>query len=249
MPLPRNLRIFAGNSNNQPETIINPSIISSLEALQRLNRLAQPRSMGRALSPLRFSFADLETLRAMPILPAEPALFPGNLFDGAAEAPERVWWVLHVKPRQEKSLARHLYGQQVPFYLPLTRNRLTIRGRPRQSWVPLFPGYVFVCGNAEERLTALAGSRVLRSLHVADQAGLWHDLRQVHQLIASGAPITREERLLPGTAVEIHEGPLAGLRGTILRGASGRRFVVQVNFIQQGASVLLHHSCLTALHE
>jgi transcriptional antiterminator RfaH len=84
---------------------------------------------------------------------------------------------------------------------------------------------------------------------VADQVGLWHDLRQVRQLIASGAPVTREERLTAGTPVEIHEGPLAGLRGTILRGASGRRFVVQVNFIQQGASVLLHDSCLYALEE
>ena len=40
-------------------------------------------------------------------------------------------------------------------------------------------------------------------------------------------------------AVEIKSAPLAGLRGTILRTASGQRFVIQVNFIQRGASVLI----------
>jgi len=39
--------------------------------------------------------------------------------------------------------------------------------------------------------------------------------------------------------VEIQSGPLAGLRGKVLRSASGWRFVVTIDFIQQGASVLL----------
>ena len=76
---------------------------------------------------------------------------------------------------------------------------------------------------------------------------MWSDLRQINQLIASGAPITPEERLTPGVSVEIRSGPLAGLKGKILRTASGRRFVVEVDFIQQGASVLLEDYCLTTV--
>lgn len=41
----------------------------------------------------------------------------------------------------------------------------------------------------------------------------------------------------------IRTGPLAGLRGKVLNVLSGRRFVVQIDFIQQGASVLLE-DCL-----
>ena len=53
------------------------------------------------------------------------------------------------------------------------------------------------------------------------------------------APITPEDRLQSGMKVEVRSGALAGLRGTVLRTAAGRRFVVQVDFIQRGASVEL----------
>jgi len=177
----------------------------------------------------------------MPILPTEPALYPENLFDDpeAREDPARRWWVLHARPRQEKSLARQLYGKNLPFYLPLLGRRSKIRGRVFTAQIPLFAGYLFLFGDRDERVIALATGRVVRSLEVPDQAKLWHDLAQVNRLIASGSPITPEEQLEPGTAVEITSGPLAGLRGTILRTKPGRRFVVAVDFIQRGASVEL----------
>jgi len=151
----------------------------------------------------------------------------------------RYWWVIHTKPRQEKSLARALYGGKVPFYLPLISRTRRVRGSRITSYLPLFPGYVFLLGDREERLKALAMSPVVRSLEVVGQDRLWHDLIQIHSLIESGAPITPEDQLAPGALVEICSGPLAGLKGTILDTASGRRFIVQVDFIQRGASVLL----------
>jgi transcriptional antiterminator RfaH len=187
----------------------------------------------------------------MPILPPEPTQFPEDLFE-ALHVPcldGRAWWVLHTKPRQEKSLARQLTDRAVPFYLPLIGRRLRIRGRTVTSQVPLFGGYLFLLGSREERLLALGTHRVVQALPVDDQEGLWHDLRQVHQLIETGAPISPEDRLAPGMAVEIREGPLAGLKGKILRTASGRRFLVQVDFIQRGASVLLDDLSLCPLME
>jgi transcriptional antiterminator RfaH len=177
----------------------------------------------------------------MPVLPAEPGLFPEDLFNepSVREPAGRLWWVLHTKPRQEKSLARYLYERQMSFYLPQIQRRWRLRNRPMTSHVPLFPSYVFLLADREERVTALTTNRVVRTLEVADQAQLWHDLRQVQRLIISGAPITPEDRLVPGATVEIRSGPLAGLKGKILRTATGRRFVVQVDFIQRGASVLL----------
>ena len=80
---------------------------------------------------------------------------------------------------------------------------------------------------------------MVRTLDVPDQDRLWHDLRQVHRLLATGAPVLPEDRLTPGTTVEVTQGPLSGLRGTILRTATGRRFVVEIDFIQRGASVTL----------
>jgi transcription antitermination factor NusG len=117
------------------------------------------------------------------------------------------------------------------------------------SHLPLFPSYVFLFGDRQERVSALSTNRIVRALDVPDQSVLWQDLRQIHRLIAAGVPITPESQLTSGMMVEITSGPLAGLRGRILRGASGRRFVVQVDFIQRGASVVLDDFTLRRLED
>lgn len=185
----------------------------------------------------------------MPILQAEPALYPPDLFasTAAAHPPGRHWAVLHVKPRQEKSLARELYNRATPFYLPLARRFTPVRGRPVVSLVPCFPGYLFVLATVEERLAALGTKRVVRPLTVPDQDELWHDLCQVSRLLAVNADALPNQELVPGTPVEVLSGPLAGLQGVVLRTASGKRLWVQVNFIQRGVSVLLDDCALAPL--
>lgn len=183
----------------------------------------------------------------MPVLPLETSLYPEDLFaeSQSPQATDRVWWVLHTKPRQEKSIVRQLHKGAIPFYLPLVARRSMIRGRVLCSHVPLFPGYVFLLGTRDERTASLTTGRVASVLEVAGQLELWRDLTQVKLLIDTGAPIRPEGRLVAGTPVEITSGPLAGLKGTILSEASRRRFFVQVDFLQQGASVLLDDFYLT----
>lgn len=186
----------------------------------------------------------------MPILPPEPDRYPSDLFDTDSPADsDRVWRVLHTYARQEKSLVRSLFQAQVPYYLPTVAQRRQGPSRVRLSHLPLFPNYVFLLSNAEERVVALATNRVVRAIEVVDQVGLQEDLRQICRLLDAGVPVRPEDRLAPGVAVEVRSGPLAGLRGTIVRTSSGRRFVVQVNFIQQGASVLVEDWNLAAVEE
>jgi transcriptional antiterminator RfaH len=177
----------------------------------------------------------------MPILPPEPDVFPPTLFTQVATLPEegRLWRVLHTKPRQEKALARQMHQARMPFYLPMIARTCLVRGRRLTSYLPLFPSYCFVLADNQERVKALTTQRVVRSLEVPDQAKLWADLRQIHRLIQSGAPITPEGQLVPGATVEIRTGPLAGLHGVIIRRANQQRLVIQVDFIQRGASVEL----------
>src|SRR5947209_7206832 len=98
----------------------------------------------------------------MPVLPAEPDLFPDHLFAEPpdAEIARRQWCVLHTKPRQEKSLARQLLETKVPFYLPCVPRRWTLRGRAMTSHLPLFPSYLFLLGDRDERLSAFSTRRV-----------------------------------------------------------------------------------------
>lgn len=177
----------------------------------------------------------------MPLLPLEPFVFPEDLFQAPARAPEgaELWWVLHTRPRAEKSLVRRLLGRHHPFFLPLYQRRWRSRGRLLSAYLPLFPGYVFLMGDHQARLETLQTNLVVRCLTVEDQPRLHADLERVYRLMASGAPLTSEERLRPGTLVEITDGPLAGLQGKVVRQGKREKFTVEVDFLQRGASVEL----------
>jgi len=175
----------------------------------------------------------------MPLVPAETSLFPERLLEpseAVADASAR-WWVLHTRPRAEKSLARRLLGREVGFYLPLYENRLVYGDRVRSSFLPLFPGYVFLHGNDEDRRLALETNQIAQSLPVPDQAGLWSDLRRIHRLIQSRQNLTPEQRLQPGTPVRIIAGAFAGMTGDVIRQGRQLRFLIAVKFLQCGASV------------
>ena len=178
----------------------------------------------------------------MPILPQEPDLWPENLFEeGMAGAEDAgMWWALYTLPRREKDLMRRLARMEIPFYGPMVKRRSqSPAGRSRTSYVPLFPGYVFLYGSEEQRYKSLTTNCVSRCLEVSDGHQLVQDLRQIHQLISSDAPLTPEARLEAGMRIRVRSGPLAGLEGVVIKRRGMQRLLVIVHFLQQGASVQL----------
>ncbi len=175
----------------------------------------------------------------MPLLPLEPFVFPDDLLRDSTCFPtsDAPWWVLHTRPRAEKSVARQLLRRSVPFFLPVCKRQWRNRGRLHCSFVPLFPGYVFLQGDTQAVFKTLDTKQIARVLPVADQRRLHVDLARVYCLIATGAPLAPVERLQPGALVEITSGPLAGLEGKILRRGKQLKFIVEVQFLQRGVSV------------
>jgi transcriptional antiterminator RfaH len=175
----------------------------------------------------------------MPLLPEEPFVYPADLFTASERGcPEPgKWWVLHTRPRAEKVIARNLLALHSSFFLPLMRKRWECRGRTLTSYLPLFPGYVFLRGDDTARLTALQTKQVVRVLECPDREKFETDLGRIYRVMESGAPVAPEDRLQPGMPVVLTSGPLAGLEGKIIRRDRRMRFVIEVDFIQRGASV------------
>jgi transcription antitermination factor NusG len=171
----------------------------------------------------------------MPILPLEPFVYPNNLFEqtAAADAKDGRWWVLRTRPRAEKALARHLLGRNLGFFLPQYKKR----SRTAASYHPLFAGYMFLHGDADDRVHALETNQVAQVISVEDQMQLHSDLVRVHGLMLTDAALSPEERLQPGMLVEIVGGPLMGMKGKIVTRQNKLRFLVEVRFLQQGVSV------------
>ncbi len=178
----------------------------------------------------------------MPTLSLEPMVCPESLFDReSGVADEGRWWVLHVKPRSEKALARRCFDRQAGFFLPQYQRKRRGHGRVIESYLPLFPGYLFLFGAEHDRLMALETNLVVNVLRVPDQKVLFEDLHRIHKVIESGLPVLPEERLQPGMPVTIVDGPLVGLQGTVIRRKNKTTLTLKVSFLHQGASVELEN--------
>ncbi len=178
----------------------------------------------------------------MPILPAEPDFFPPDLWDDPTAVPrsrpEAVWWCLHSRPRQEKATARELRKLGVTFFLPqVLKEDRTPQGRKIRSVIPLFPGYLFLLGDHDDRLSALRGNRLVSVLEVSDQGSLERELRQIHRMLSSGRPVQPEPAVPVGSRVRITTGPLTGIEGTVIRRGNHDQFVAVVSFLGRGATV------------
>jgi transcriptional antiterminator RfaH len=174
----------------------------------------------------------------MPLLPPEPSRFPDDVlteFPTPTGGPER-WWVIYTKAKAEKSLARHLRGRGVGHYLPLEANTWRKNGRTFSSYVPLFPGYVFLFGDDASRVAALESNTISRILEVPEQRRLLHDLRRIDRMLSAEVPLEPAEGLVPGQTVKIVAGPLADVQGTLVRKAGQMRLVVEVTFLRQAVS-------------
>ncbi len=177
----------------------------------------------------------------MPLLAQEQYVYPEGLLDtpsaeGSAGGPEQ-WWVLHTRPRAEKTLSRRCLDRGLGFFLPVHLHEWRNRGRRFRSYLPLFPGYVFLRGDDQARVAALESNLVARVLPVVDQGRLHADLARVYRLITGTAALTPEDRLMPGDPVEIVVGPFAGLTGKVLRRGKELRFVVEVEFLRRAVSM------------
>lgn len=157
------------------------------------------------------------------------------------------WWVLHTKPRNEKAIATVLERRDISFFLPLVRCTRMTRGRKRFVDLPLFPGYVFLCGDWEDREAALKTNRVANVLDVPDPQGLLNDLLQIQRVLEIGESVDLYPRLRTGARCRVKSGPLAGIEGVVIRRRGLWRVYIAVHFIAQSAELEVDSALLEVL--
>ena len=153
--------------------------------------------------------------------------------------------VAQTRSRQEKALVRHLEPLQVPFYLPQHQRHIARAGRRFVSFIPLFPGYVFLRADPAARTAAFRSGLVVRLLEVRDQDLLHGELKQLRRLQESGANLLPYAPLAPGDLVTIADGPFRGYRGRVVRDQSATRLIVSVSMLRQNVIVEFDRSSLS----
>lgn len=178
----------------------------------------------------------------MPQLNQSYSRFPIDSFASLDEL--ATWIVFHSKPRQEKALARDLVERNICVFLPLLTVNRVYQNRKRRSEVPLFPGYVFAHCTDENRQTALKTGRVVATLVPENPARLANELQQISRVLESGETVVFERRIEPGRTVRIKSGAFEGLEGKVVSRRGQDHLIVEVSFLQQGASIAIDECLL-----
>lgn len=147
------------------------------------------------------------------------------------------WWVAHTKSRNEKALAHDLKAQEIGYFLPMTWKVSRRTHRTIKSLLPLFGGYLFFCGDENQRVALLQTNRVANLLEVSDQDGLVRELVRFEQALRVGVPLVPHKYLRKGQWCRVIAGPLLGLEGIVVQTKGDVRLVLQINMLGQAASV------------
>jgi transcription antitermination factor NusG len=147
------------------------------------------------------------------------------------------WWVAHTKSRNEKALAHDLIGRKVSYFLPMTWKVRHTRGRRIKSLLPLFSGYLFFCGNEQQRVEVLKTNRVASLLEVKDQQLLVNELSAIEKALRTGAALQRHKYIRTGQHCRVTAGPLRDIEGVVEQSGTGARLILKVEMLGQAASV------------
>jgi len=145
------------------------------------------------------------------------------------------WWVAHTKSRFEKAFAWDLERLGINYFLPMIMRTRIVAGKKRKVLLPLFPSYVFFCGDAEARYNALVTDRLCQAIEVHDQAGLIDELCHLEKALASKADLDPYPFAAIGHRCRVRSGPFLGLEGVVVSRNGVARLVLGISILGQGA--------------
>lgn len=158
-----------------------------------------------------------------------------------------VWWVGHTKARNEKALAWELRGKGIAYFLPMVERVIFSGGRKRRGMSPLFPGYLFFCGDEMARYTAMTTNRLAQTIEVKDQPLLVRELTHLHQAIKAGMSLDPYPELAVGSRCRVKAGPMLGIEGTLIRRDGVTRLALNVSLLGQGAELQIEPELVEAI--
>ena len=148
-----------------------------------------------------------------------------------------LWWVAHTKSRNEKALAWQMQKRKISYFLPMTEKVYKKSRRVFRSMLPLFSGYVFFCGDEDDRLDVLRTNRIANLIKVENQERLLKELLQLEHAFQSGAALKPHKYIEIGQRCRVTAGPLRNIEGVAVKTKSGTRLILQIDMLGQAASV------------
>ncbi|BFU93487.1 MAG: conserved protein of unknown function [Nitrospira sp.] len=152
--------------------------------------------------------------------------------------PEPQWFALKTHSRHEKQVRDRLSAIGVEPLLPLTKSLRRWTDRKVWTVLPLFSGYCFARFSLANRLAILQTPGVVRIVGCLNPEPIpQEELAAIQKLCTSQRHAESCEYFIEGTWVRVVRGPLAGLRGQMVRKGSHNCLIIRAHLIQQAALV------------
>jgi transcription antitermination factor NusG len=145
------------------------------------------------------------------------------------------WRVAHTRARCEKVFAWELMSHGIGYFLPLIDRVTLTGGKKRRVHLPLFPSYIFFCGSADDRYTAMTTNRLCQTIEVADQGGLVRELSSIQKALMGRAELNPYPQMVAGQRCRIIAGVFKGLEGTVLERGEMAKILLKVSILGQAA--------------
>lgn len=153
------------------------------------------------------------------------------------------WYAVRTKPRCEVFAEANLQRLGVEVFLPMLMGYKQVPTAHQKSLTPLFPGYLFVrCAMPAQHRAVSYATGVKNVVSFGAGPSIVDDMiiDSIKRQAENGVIKIADDMLVPGKAVQIHEGPLRGLDTVFEKKLSGtHRVVLLLKAISFHARVLV----------
>jgi transcription antitermination factor NusG len=156
------------------------------------------------------------------------------------------WYAIYTKPRNEKKVDGLLAEKRIERFLPLVKRRQQWKDRKKWVEMPLFSSYLFANFEYKYRYDVLQTDGVVKIVNFNGVPAVVPDwqIASLRRMLEFPQTLQLESYLSPGEMVEVIEGPMRGMRGTVTRLKNANRLVLTIDGIMQSVSVEVDESVL-----
>jgi len=150
------------------------------------------------------------------------------------------WYAIQVKAHYEIRVGKFLESKGYESFVPCYRVKRRWSDRNKILDLPLFPTYAFCRFDPEIKSGIMSTPGVVRIVHFGKEPAVIDpaEIESLQKVTNAGIPMSPHPFLKLGQRVEIIDGPLAGVRGSVMSCNSKRsRIVLSVELVQASVAV------------
>jgi transcription antitermination factor NusG len=153
----------------------------------------------------------------------------------------RKWLVFYTKSRHEKKVKDLLIRKGFEVFLPMQKVMRQWSDRKKKVEVPLFNSYIFVFESEDKIQQILQAPGISWNIRHNDKPAVLREeeMEVIQRFLSSGFFVETDsaQSLRAGDTVEVIDGALKGLRGSVIHSSAGDKFSVLLESIQQNIIV------------